>query len=116
MSLALISSSLGVLPSWYVGPCASAVTHAERAIAAARRLQRILNAPIPVYLPRLNAIEVVGLIEVVRGHAQVLGRLDYGRLNLAPFIRAARLKHRLFAVPPPREAKPRVRVPKHRLL
>src|SRR5262245_6838952 len=118
MSLALISSSRGVVSSRYVRPCANAPAQAERTIAVVRRLeeQRILNAPIPVYLPGLNTIEVISLIEVIRFNTQVLRRLGDCRLNLASFIRAARLKHSFFATPLPREAKPCVRVSMHRLL
>src|SRR5881396_2472892 len=64
----------------------------------------------------MNAIEVIGLIKVIRGNTQVLGSLGYCRLNLAPFIRRARLQHRLFAIPSPRETKPSVRETMNRLL
>src|SRR5215813_4218542 len=120
MSLALISSDVGVLPSWYVGPCACAATDARITSAAARSTQggsrratdamrrrmwgwfrratdamrrrtrrleqRVLNESIARHSPRLNAVEVIGVVEIFRGHAQVLRRLENRRLHLAPLV------------------------------
>ena len=96
-----------------MGPCASVVTHAESAITAASRLEeRTVDAPIPADPPGLDAVEVVGFIEVFRGHLQDFCRLGDGRLFLATFIRAAGLEDSLFALPNPGEAKSSVREPK----
>src|SRR2546426_5754513 len=108
MSLALISSALGTRPSWYVGPCACAATDARIASATARRTwggasratdavrrrtrrlqQRVLDASIRVDLPRLAAVEVIGVVEVLGAHAHVLRGLENGRLHLAALVRAA---------------------------
>src|SRR4029453_10255544 len=78
--------------------------------------ERILNAAIGVYLPRLNPVEVIGLVEVLRLDLEILRRLRQRRLHLTALVDAARLEHRLFSVPGPRKPEPRVRIPKHRLL
>jgi hypothetical protein len=116
-TVALICSSLAAVPSRYVGPCANAAVEAHSPIAAASSLEeRILNAAVTVHLPRLNAIEVIRLQEVLGRHAQILRRFGNGRLDLAAFIRAPRLQHRLVAIPLPGTSKSRVREAEYRLL
>src|SRR5512134_3779171 len=89
----------------------------ESAIVATSGLeQRILNASIPIDLPRLNAVEVIGLIEIIRRHAENLGRFGDRWLHFALFIGAARLQHGFFAVPFPGQSKSRMRVSVYGLL
>src|SRR3954471_12286587 len=79
VSRALISSSLGVVPSRYVGPWANAFADRARTIAEDSSLeQRTLDASVPVDLPGLNAVEVVGLQEILRRHAEDCRRLGDG--------------------------------------
>ena len=51
--------------------------------------QRILNGSVPIDLPRLNAVEVIGLVEVLGIDTEVLRRLGKRRLYLAAFVDAA---------------------------
>src|ERR1700741_114818 len=90
----------------------------RRATATRRRRtrlqQRVLHASIRVDLPGLDAVEVIGVEEVLGAHAHVLRRLEDGRLHLAALVGAARLQYGFLAVPPPWKAEARVRVPKDR--
>ena len=81
------------------------------------RLENCIDdAPIPIDLPGLNAVEVIGLQEVLGRHAQHLRRLGDRWLHFAFFVGAARLQHDFLAVPLPRETESRVRESKDWIL
>src|SRR5262245_53103395 len=91
ISIARISSAVGVRPTPYVVPCASTETPTSRTNAnATRRTLRepIGHAPVPANPPGLNAVVqardgecgIVGLVPV-------LGELLARRLNLADLVR-----------------------------
>src|SRR3990172_3182683 len=88
----------------------------------------IVNASIPGYPPAMN-VGAIGAsrnsIAVLSHHAgtgragvsaPVLVQFGHGGLDIAVFIRAAGLEHRLFPVPIPGETKPGKRMAQHRLL
>src|SRR5579864_2481687 len=81
---------------------------------------RILDAPFGGDSPGLDGVEVLDSIRcrepVVRRDAPDFLKLRPGRLNAAPFVRAARLQHGLFTVPFPGKAKSCMSHAKHRLL
>src|SRR3569623_589432 len=101
------SAAVGARPTPYV--CASA------ALATSRKTGTSLSEPIghtsvPGDLPRHHGVVVHGRSERWRvSHAQGLGDLLDGRLNLPQLVGGARKKHVLATVPVPHQAEPCVR-------
>src|SRR4029077_18261447 len=97
------SSAVGVRPTPYVRPCASAETPVSHANAIGRTLRvPIGHAPVRGDPPGLHAVvqprHAEGFIE---GLVPELGDLFARRLNLTDLVRAARQELRLFSVPIP---------------
>src|SRR3990172_3516795 len=109
MSQARISSALGVLPSLWVGVCATAVPQSGSAktIPVTRTLRklRIVHAPVTGHPPGLNGIPVIDPsfcgFEKVRVDTPLFADVRDGRLDVALFIRAAGLEHSLLSIPIP---------------
>src|SRR4029077_7487088 len=103
MSNARISSAVGVRPTPYVGPCASAETPISTANAnAIRKTLRVPigHAPVLGDPPRLNAVVQPRHAECfIKGLVPVLGDLCARRLRLTDLVRAARLELRFVPVP-----------------
>src|SRR4029453_17550835 len=103
ISHARISSALGVRPTPYVGPCASAETPVSKANAIGRTLRvPIGHAPVFGDPPGLHAVVQPGHAECfIEGLVPELGDLFARRLNLTDLFRAARLELRFVSVPFP---------------
>src|SRR6185503_15284023 len=108
MSHARISSALGVRPTPYVGPCASAETPMSNANAIGRTLRvPIGHAPVRGDPPGLHTVVQPWHAECfVEGLVPELGDLFARRLNLTDLVGAAREQLRLFSVPMPLIAEP----------
>src|SRR5678815_483947 len=103
ISIALISSVVGVRPIPYLGPCASTETPISTTTANARILcEPIRHAPVARDAPRLNAVVQPGHAEclIVR-FVPVFGDLGTRRLRLTDFVGAARQDLCLVSVPIP---------------
>src|SRR6185295_12213214 len=103
ISHARISSALGVRPTPYVGPCASAEPLMSTANAIGSNLRvPIGHAPVPGDPPGLHAVVQPRHAECfIEGLVPELGDLFARRLNLTDLVRAARQEFRLLAVPMP---------------
>src|SRR6185503_18628953 len=103
ISQARISSALGVRPTPYVGPCASAGTPISNANAIGRILRvPIGHAPVPGDPPGLNAVVQPRHVECfIERLVPVLGDLFARRLNLTDLVGAARQQLGLVSVPVP---------------
>src|SRR6476660_5002245 len=106
ISHARISSALGVRPTPYVGPCASASaeTPTSNANAIGRTLLRVPigHAPVRGDPPGLHAVVQPRHAECfIEGLVPELGDLFARRLNLTDLVRAARQELRFVSVPIP---------------
>src|SRR6185295_2001102 len=103
ISHARISSALGVRPTPYVGPCASAEPPMSNANAIGSTLRvPIGHAPVRGDPPGLHAVVQPRHAECfVEGLVPELGDLFARRLHLTDLVGAARQQLRLFSVPVP---------------
>src|SRR5689334_3389079 len=111
MSIALISSGVGVRPIPNLGPCANADAPISSTNATGSSLgEPIAHAPVARDVPRLDAVVQPGYPEcLVVGLIPVLGHLRARRLHLTELVAAARQDLCLVAVPLPCIAEPGMR-------
>src|SRR6266850_3579814 len=82
------------------------------------REKGIAHAPIRIYFPGLNRIEVFGkcCLKKAGGRAPGLCQIGERWLHIADIVGGTGQEHGLFAVPMPWQAKPRMRDPMYRVL
>src|SRR6059036_1392438 len=109
MSMARISSGLGVRPMPYLGDCAVRITHVTSRTAPLTI--HIGHAPVGHHLVLADAIVVVVGISAANRHKRSQIRLD-----VACLVSGARFDDRFAAFPPPGQAKARESPVEPRLL